>query len=380
MSLTVNDDLNFLDDDIEDDSEDFDPNALLSEPLMDDDSIEFGLLSSDPSNFEPEPPTFQFNGSSQQKVQGPVQYESFQQPQHQQQQSFNNFIQTKTRHTPHNPLQNGRSGQDTFLPLNDSDSHIQESQQAVTMRMQELQQQIHQVQNQIQHVQYQSSQLELQSSQREDPSNVPQPQNSQGYNVQGMVNNAGMSRNPPDRSVSAPVMPRSGNFSRGFMEAQQQPQAQAPSLAAMAASLQRGQQTDDSSQSFGKQSAQGQDPGNVSEAMEKLCESMRRSAMSRNMVRQLSGRSAPTSRGMGKSKSGGLVRGNMSRTHSGADALVRPGPIRRLTHDSKHRIQRDALSSSGGPPGRGVFRHKSSQGALAGTTRSQIDDNTRGKF
>ena len=164
---------------------------------------------------------------------------------------------------------------------------------------------------------------------------------------------------------------------------QKQPQA-GTSLAAMAASLQTGSQGSSGQGSGGG----GGPPGNVNEAMEKLCESMRRSAMSRSMVRQLSGRSAPNSRGMSRSKSGGLPRGTLGRNpsgrsiqraHSGTDSL-RGGPIRRPTQDTKHRIQRDALSSSGGPPGRGVFRHKSSQGALGGTTRFQIDDNTVGMF
>lgn len=387
MSMMVNDDLNFLDSDVED-SADFDPTLLLSEPLMlDDDSGEFGLLSSNSTNFEPDPATFQLNGTSPKKIQPPSQPQSFQLPQAQplHQQSFNNFNQNNNGQVPHNPLE--QNGQHSFISLNDGDSHIQES-QAVTMKMQALQQQIQQVQSQIQQVQYQSSQLELHSV--DGQRNIPQPPNPQGFRLQGMVNRPGMSRNPPDRSASAPVMPRSGNFSRGFMEPPQPQQGQSPSLAAMAASLQRGQQMDDSSQSYGNQSGQGQGPGNVNEAMEKLCESMRRSAMSRSMVRQLSGRSDPPSRGMGKAKSGGLVRGNrppprsksggLVRGNSGAESLLRPGPIRRPNHDTKHRIQRDALSGSGGPPGRGVFRHKSSQGALGGTTRLQIDDSTVGMF
>ncbi|CAJ1935731.1 unnamed protein product [Cylindrotheca closterium] len=344
--------------------------------------------------------------------------------------SMNSNMQMPQHQLMHN-RHNG--GADSFMPLNDTNGmQVQESQEVVTMKMQKLQQQIQQVQSQIQHVQFQSNRLEMQSSHVDAQNSAPQngmsamnmPQNhlnnmgnmsamnnmsnmnnmnamnnmnnmnqSQNqqspFGLQGMMNpSSGMNRRAPDRSFSAPVVPRSVGFRGNFMEPQQerrhekQPQA-GTSLAAMAASLQGGGQA-----SSGQGSTGGEPPGNVNEAMEKLCESMRRSAMSRSMVRQLSGRSAPNSRGMSRSKSGGLPRGTLGRNasgrsiqraHSGTDSL-RGAPIRRPTQDTKYRIQRDALSNSGGPPGRGVFRHKSSQGALGGTTRLQIDDSTVGMF
>lgn len=494
MSLMVNDDLNFLDGDM-DDGSDFDASALLADPILDDDSGEFGLSSAAGSSggilrgtplSMPNTPTMPNNSNvpsfsngnnsipsqiklqnTMQQQQNPFQQQQTQQPQ---QNSFSSFNQNSNMSTQNNSISNMNSSisnmnnsmsnmntnmnnsissnmqmpqnqlmqnqpegvVDSFMPLNDSSGiQVQESQQVVTMKMHELQQQIQQVQSQIQHVQFQSTRLEMQTSQGDAQNSVPQngmanmnmPQNNLNnmtnmnnmnsmnnmdnmnnmnqqqtqqspFGMQGMMNaNNGINRRAPDRSFSAPVMQRSAGFSGNFGGQQQpprrpqkQPQAAGTSLAAMAASLQGGGQG--GGQGETGQGSSGGGPGNVNEAMEKLCESMRRSAMSRSMVRQLSGRSAPNSRGMSRSKSGGLPRGTLSRNvsgrsiqraHSGTDSL-RGAPIRRPTQDKKFRIQRDALSGSGGPPGRGVFRHKSSQGALGGTTRLQIDDSTVGMF
>lgn len=163
-------------------------------------------------------------------------------------------------------------------------------------------------------------------------------------------------------------------------------------------------------------SGQGGKPG-VNEAMEKLCETMRRSAMSRSMVKQLSGRSLTRSssgrgltkqtsnRSLSRQNSGRLVKQmsgrNLARASSGRSigransglALQRSAsgrqilmdgseiPIRRVAQDTKHRIQRDVVATSQGPPGRGVFRHKS-QSAIQGATKTilNIDGNSVGMF
>jgi hypothetical protein len=173
------------------------------------------------------------------------------------------------------------------------------------------------------------------------------------------------------------------------------------------------------SQGQGPPGSQGQgaqkSPATVNEAMEKLCESMRRSAMSRSLVKQLSGRNLSrqnSARGLQRQNSGRLTKQlstkNLSRTNSGRN-LVRANsgralqrtqsgraalgpedgsnlPVRRIAQSSKHRIQRDAVSSGQGPPGRGVFRHKS-QSAIIGMSQNnapqmmlQIDDSTVGMF
>ena len=145
-------------------------------------------------------------------------------------------------------------------------------------------------------------------------------------------------------------------------------------------------------------------------SMEKLCESMRRSAMSRSLVKQLSGRTlsrASSGRGLTKTQSGrNLPRQNSGgirrQAASGANAgrllqrsasgrqttmMAENGvelPVRRAGQDSKHRIQRDALSSSSlHTPRQGIFRHKSQSAALGGTNQKtvvNIDGNTVGMF
>jgi len=126
-------------------------------------------------------------------------------------------------------------------------------------------------------------------------------------------------------------------------------------------------------QSYAASNQQGgvggqQGASNVNEAMEKLCESMRRSAMSRTLVKQLSGRSinrTPSGRSIQRTNSGRrpLVRANSGRQISRANSgkgLQRPGtgeiqPVRRLAQDPKHRMT----------PSRGVFRNHSTT-AVAG--------------
>ena len=157
----------------------------------------------------------------------------------------------------------------------------------------------------------------------------------------------------------------------------------------------------------------------INEAMEKLCESMRRSAMSRSLVKQLSGRSLTqqnsarnltkqgSARNLTRSNSGlrkqlsgrnltkqlsgrNLQRANsgrsVQRTHSGRQLMGEEGgsnlPVRRLTQDMKHRIQRESVNTSQAPPGRGIFRHKSQSALMDNKPRTilQIDDNSLGIF
>jgi hypothetical protein len=138
------------------------------------------------------------------------------------------------------------------------------------------------------------------------------------------------------------------------------------------------------SQSFAaanQQTGGDQQASNVNEAMmEKLCESMRRSAMSRSLVKQYSGTSVPRSHGglgvqrtnsgrLTKNVSGkNLVRSNsgrqlsransgksLQRNHSGRQVLMggvdtaELQPVRRMSQESKHRLT----------PTRGVFRNHS---------------------
>jgi hypothetical protein len=126
-----------------------------------------------------------------------------------------------------------------------------------------------------------------------------------------------------------------------------------------------------------QQSGGDQPPSNVNEAMEKLCESMRRSAMSRSLVKQFSGRSLTRShsghglsrsnsgrmtknlsgRNLGRNNSGRQLSGansgrSLQRTHSGRQVPVDTPelqPVRRMSQDTKHRLT----------PTRGVFRNHS---------------------
>ena len=149
------------------------------------------------------------------------------------------------------------------------------------------------------------------------------------------------------------------------------------------------------------QTGQGGQVG-VNGAMEKLCESMRRSAMSRSLVKQLSGRSVSRSssgkllpskqhsgRGLSRQFSGCSNSGRqLVRTASGRQSIGDSGgpelPVRRSAHDSKHRIQRDALATSSlHNPRRGVFRHHSQSSATGGSNQKtvvNIDGNSIGMF
>ena len=158
----------------------------------------------------------------------------------------------------------------------------------------------------------------------------------------------------------------------------------------------------------------GADLKAYSDAMEKLCETMKRSAMSRNLVKQMSGRSLTKQGSQRSLTKQGSHRNLLSKQLSGRDlnALARQAsgrdlmqrqlsarnlprqsslrglgddcsglltptlvPNRRLIMDTKHRITRDALTG-GGAPGRGIFRHNSSS-ALLGHRKGasiQFDD------
>jgi len=133
-------------------------------------------------------------------------------------------------------------------------------------------------------------------------------------------------------------------------------------------------------------------PSDVNEAMDKLCESMRRSAMSRNLVKQLSGRvlsRTNSGRSVSRSNSGvGLTRvrkqlsnGRSLRRSASAKGPDETGratptftvPIRRPS-DAKHRFHRENLQ-------RGVNRHNSTASGLLGKkTMLQLDDSSFDTF
>ena len=107
----------------------------------------------------------------------------------------------------------------------------------------------------------------------------------------------------------------------------------------------------------------------VNEAMEKLCESMRRSAMSRTLVKQLSSARAPIARSSSgrapvqRTNSGRRTVGRqISRTNSGKavqrhhSGTADLQPVRRMTQDPKHRLM--------APGNRGVFRNHSTTAVM----------------
>jgi len=133
-----------------------------------------------------------------------------------------------------------------------------------------------------------------------------------------------------------------------------------------------------------------------SDAMEKLCETMKRSAMSRTIVKQLSGRNLckqgsqrnlskqGSQRSLVKQNSGrNLMQTQLSNRSLGGsehDTTGRMGPVpnRRPAIDTKHRIARDAHMGSTAP-GRGVFRHNSCSALLgARNVQVQLDDSNLG--
>lgn len=129
------------------------------------------------------------------------------------------------------------------------------------------------------------------------------------------------------------------------------------------------------------QGEQSMEPGHLNDAMEKLCESMKRSAMSRSLVKQFSGRSLArqsSARGVLSRQNSGRMgmnkqlsnRSLMARQDSnrsliddasGRGTPTAVVPIRRLSN-AKHHLQH---------PGRGVYRHNSLQ-SLSGLSNHGI--------
>jgi hypothetical protein len=130
---------------------------------------------------------------------------------------------------------------------------------------------------------------------------------------------------------------------------------------------------------------------NMNEVMEKLTERMRQSAMSRNMVKHISGRSLvsqSSSRGLlasqGSSRAVGQIPGLMM-THGSTKNLMKQGsersvgdgtgratPIRRISSNAKHQL-----------PGRSLHRqdsHRSLNHSNHGTISLQIDGRNVGNF
>jgi hypothetical protein len=139
-------------------------------------------------------------------------------------------------------------------------------------------------------------------------------------------------------------------------------------------------------------------PATVNDVMEKLCESMKRSAMSRSMIKQFSGRSAAKQGGGGSSGRQPLSRSNSGHSHAGVErslsnrGLMKQGSIRMMTDESgigrggggssthvvpirrqssftKHQLQH---------PARGVYRHDS-QRSLGGQSTHSISLHVDGR-
>lgn len=133
-------------------------------------------------------------------------------------------------------------------------------------------------------------------------------------------------------------------------------------------------------------------PKPLNNAMEKLCESMKRSAMTRNLVKQISSRGVTrqgsargmvvrqnSARGMlarqNSSRGGALVMGQGSSRRLMDDSSGRSAPIRRMSSmNAKHTLQHH---------GRGVFRHDSQQSlnnSAHGAMGLNIDGRNMGTF
>ena len=476
-----------------DDSDEFDPAALLSQPLFNDSQ---GDLNINPNDLVDEADAMMSNDSAgnsipNQQNQAMLMEQQRQQLQafHQQQQQHGAFHQQSQQVPPQNQFGNfsdqspqqqvqmQNQNQNQFGGFNQADSQqgnssfnmgdVQVQQNFQQLQQFQNQQQMNNSQSMIQQ-QMNSSQSMMQQQQQPNqqmdgmqqmPQQQQQPfQNQQGFqNMQGGMNSnarssrgAEFTRAPPGRSVSMPIQRMYGSSSMGnnndLMMMQQQQRMQA--MAQNGGIYQQQQQQPDMDTSHnshtsmqvnanmgGRQqqnmegsfsslappmmpqrnslplppetgsmqgsspmmqspkmvanklqanaanfmspqqqgSADGEGPPTVNEAMEKLCESMRRSAMSRSLVKRLSGRSAPqrgnlaasnsarmrqlvggntvTGRSIGRANSGRAVQ----RSHSGRAGMDNAPnlPVRRINHDSKHRM-------GGRPePSRGVFRHKS---------------------
>ena len=99
----------------------------------------------------------------------------------------------------------------------------------------------------------------------------------------------------------------------------------------------------------------GNAPTSLNEAMEKLCGSMKRSAMSRSMVKQFSGRSLSrqgSMRQLSRQNSGVMRQGSDRSLLGDSGRGVGPTMPVRIPTNAKHQLQH---------PSRGVFRHDSQQ-------------------
>ena len=106
---------------------------------------------------------------------------------------------------------------------------------------------------------------------------------------------------------------------------------------------------------------------NVNEAMEKLCESMKRSAMSRSLVKQYSS----GGRGVSRHGSGSLYAMRQAAGRSNSmmdDSSGRSVPIRRPS-STKHHLQH---------PVRGVYRHDSAKSAHSMNLQINMDGRNMG--
>ncbi len=107
-------------------------------------------------------------------------------------------------------------------------------------------------------------------------------------------------------------------------------------------------------------------PNNLNDAMEKLCETMKRSAVTRNLVKQLSGVQRSNS-------SAGIMRTHSSsKNNNNIGDMARMAPIRRPSHSSKHKSMSNKQ--------RGVLRQTSQQSLDGSNHRLSVDGRSVGQL
>jgi len=160
----------------------------------------------------------------------------------------------------------------------------------------------------------------------------------------GMMDQQSLSHSMHDqRSNSFRGLPSSGSPSFAMMPAHSNVSIATPDM--------HGRKEMDMSTSS---AVNGNGPLSANEAMEKLCESMKRSAMSRSLIKQFSGRNL-SRQNSGRLVTRGVMRASSARSladdGSGRGTPSAAVPIRRISN-TKHHLQH---------PTRGVYRHDSQQ-------------------
>lgn len=347
--------MDFDDDPIGDDPDDFNPGSLLREPLLNDDEIERSLEIQMPLNDNP-------------------------------------------------PFTN--APEDVMM-----DDDPQDLIQRQQLELQRQQEQIQQNLQRQQHLFTQQNQLgsfgehpqSMMPNQNQGPSLFPQ----EGMNGRSRRRGSNFTRSAPGRSVSMPL-PENGSWmggdNSGELMRMQQNQRQLLLLQQQQSQLDNSQGSHSSfrmatgnsvplpadvSPSMGpgtfkipgqgpfgnEQAPSTPTPTNPNELMVKLCESMRRSARSRSLVKQLSGQSGSQQGNLAHSNedrmralmglSGSSLPRASGRSHPGRDTAPSM-PMRRMAHDTNHQM---SLGANSAGQSRGVHRHQS-HSAIIGMQRA----------